>query len=91
MPPGSRPPRPPLALTKEAWLLRDHLNRSAKNRRGPPEPSNRPALLSLRTTVILALAAAGGLMTAHWSAPEFGFGAWLTLIIGLDNIIDRGA
>jgi hypothetical protein len=52
---------------------------------------DRPALLSLRTTVILAVATAGGLMTAQWSSPEFGFGAWLTLVIGLDSIIDRGA
>jgi hypothetical protein len=74
---------------KEAWLLRDHLNRSAKARREPEAPS-RPALLSLRTAVILAIATAGGLATAHWSAPALGLGAWLTLVIGLDNIIDRG-
>lgn len=75
-------------------MLRDHLNRSARTRRKPakaPEASDRHALLSLRTTVILAVATAGGLMTAQWSSPEFGFCAWLTLVIGLDSIIDRGA
>jgi hypothetical protein len=74
-------------------LLRDHLNRSAKSRRKPAEAAealDRRALLSLRTTVILAVATAGGLMTAQWSSPEFGFGAWLTLVIGLDSIIDPG-
>ena len=78
---------------KEAWLLRDHLNRSTKARRDTAEAGSplRPALLSLRTAVILAIATAGGLATAHWSAPAFGLGAWLTLVIGLDSIIDREA
>ena len=72
-------------------MLRDHLNRSAKNRREPAEVPDRRALLSLRTTVILAVATGGGLVTAQWSSPEFGFGAWLTLVVGLDTIIDRAA
>jgi hypothetical protein len=75
-------------------LLRGYLNRSVRSRRKPAEAAevpDRPALLSLRTTVILAVATAGGLMTSQWSSPEFGFGAWLTLVIGLDSIIDRAA
>jgi hypothetical protein len=72
---------------KEAWLLRDHLNRSTKARSKTAEAASplRPALLSLRTAVILAIA------TAHWSAPASGLGAWLTLVIGLDSVIDREA
>ena len=72
-------------------MLRDNLNRSAKGRRGGPATQERPALLSLRTAVILAIATAGGLLMAHWSTPVMGLGAWLTLVIGLDSIIDRGS
>jgi len=45
----------------------------------------------IRTAVILAIATAGGLLMAQWSTPAMGLGAWLTLVIGLDSIIDRGS
>jgi hypothetical protein len=52
----------------------------------PVQP--RRGLLSLRSTVILAIATAAGLVTGHWSEPQFGVGAWVALVIGLDGIID---
>jgi hypothetical protein len=70
-------------------LLRAYFNRSAKSRRESDEPPPRHALLSLRATVILAIATGGGLLSAQWAGPGFGLGAWLTLVIGLDSIIDR--
>ena len=49
----------------------------------------RGGLLSLRSAVILAIATAAGLVTGQWSEPHFGVGAWVALVIGLDQVIDR--
>jgi hypothetical protein len=70
-------------------MLRFYLSRAAKRESAAQEPPlARRGLLSLRTTVIFAVATAGSLAVGHWSQPEFGFGAWIGLVIGLDQIID---
>lgn len=75
-------------------MLRDYLtrraNRAKYRKKEHPEgvPPSRSGLLSVRSAVIFAIATAGGMITG-WSRPEFGLGAWLVLVIGLDAIIDH--
>ena len=70
--------------------MRRYLTRRTRRTTQVEEP-DRPhrGILSLRSAVIFVIATAAGLITGHWSEPQFGVGAWVALVIGLDGIIDR--
>jgi hypothetical protein len=70
-------------------MSRFHSSRAAKSESDAQKPPPaRRGLLSVRSAVIFAVATAGSLVVGHWSQPALGFGAWIGLVIGLDQIID---